>query len=70
MHRRLFKIVSVLWFIVGVALTGVWVRNDLPDSGQSGQREQPTLRGLFIWTTLLAVVLGMVAWLDHSWIGK
>jgi hypothetical protein len=29
-----------------------------------------TLRTLFIATTFLAVVLGMIAWLDHSWIGK
>jgi hypothetical protein len=28
------------------------------------------LRSLFIATTFLAVVLGMTAWLDHSWIGK
>jgi hypothetical protein len=29
-----------------------------------------TLRSLFVLTTFLAVVLGMIAWLDHSWIGK
>jgi hypothetical protein len=29
-----------------------------------------TLRGLFIATTFLAVVLGMIAWLDRAWIGK
>ena len=29
-----------------------------------------TLRSLFIATTFLAIVLGMIAWLDHSWIGK
>ena len=29
-----------------------------------------TLRSLFTATTLLAVVLGMIAWLDHAWIGK
>ena len=28
------------------------------------------LRSLFIATTLLAVVLGMIAWLDRAWIGK
>jgi hypothetical protein len=28
------------------------------------------LRTLFIATTLLAVVLGMIAWLDRAWIGK
>lgn len=28
------------------------------------------LRGLFIVTTFLAVVLGMIAWLDRAWIGK
>jgi hypothetical protein len=28
------------------------------------------LRGLFIATTFVAVVLGMMAWLDRSWIGK
>jgi hypothetical protein len=28
-----------------------------------------TLRSLFIATTFLAVVLGMIAWLDRSWIG-
>jgi hypothetical protein len=31
---------------------------------------QFTLRGLFIATTFLAVVLGMNAWLDRAWIGK
>jgi hypothetical protein len=29
-----------------------------------------TLRSLFIVTTVLAVVLGMIAWLDRAWIGK
>jgi hypothetical protein len=29
-----------------------------------------TLRSLFIVTTFLAAVLGMSAWLDHSWIGN
>ena len=29
-----------------------------------------TLRTLFIATTFLAVVLGMIAWLDRAWIGK
>jgi hypothetical protein len=29
-----------------------------------------TLRSLFIATTFLAIVLGLIAWLDHSWIGK
>ena len=29
-----------------------------------------TLRSLFIATTLIAVVLGMSAWLDRAWIGK
>jgi hypothetical protein len=29
-----------------------------------------TLRCLFIATTFLAVVLGMIAWLDRAWIGK
>jgi hypothetical protein len=28
------------------------------------------LRTLFIATTFLAVVLGMIAWLDRAWIGK
>jgi hypothetical protein len=28
------------------------------------------LRSLFIATTLLAVVLGMIVWLDRAWIGK
>jgi hypothetical protein len=28
------------------------------------------LRGLFIVMTFLAVVLGMIAWLDRAWIGK
>jgi hypothetical protein len=28
------------------------------------------LRSLFIATTFLAVVLGMIAWLDRAWIGK
>jgi hypothetical protein len=31
---------------------------------------QFNLRSLFIATTFLAAVLGMIAWLDHSWIGK
>jgi hypothetical protein len=29
-----------------------------------------TLRSLFIATTFLAVLLGMIAWLDRAWIGK
>ena len=29
-----------------------------------------TLRHLFIATTFLAIVLGMIAWLDWPWIGK
>jgi hypothetical protein len=29
-----------------------------------------TLRSLFVVTTLPAVVLGMIAWLDRAWIGK
>ena len=29
-----------------------------------------SLRSLFIATTFLAVVLGMIAWLDRAWIGK
>jgi hypothetical protein len=29
-----------------------------------------TLRSRFIATTFLAVVLGMIAWLDRAWIGK
>jgi hypothetical protein len=29
-----------------------------------------SLRTLFIATTLLAVVLGMIAWLDRAWIGN
>jgi hypothetical protein len=29
-----------------------------------------SLRTLFIATTFLAVVLGMIAWLDRAWIGK
>ena len=28
------------------------------------------LRSLFVVTTFLAVVLGMIAWLDRAWIGK
>jgi hypothetical protein len=29
-----------------------------------------SLRGLFVVTTFLAVVLGMFAWLDGEWIGR
>jgi hypothetical protein len=29
-----------------------------------------TLRSLFVVTTFLAVVLGMIAWLDRGWIGQ
>jgi hypothetical protein len=29
-----------------------------------------TLRSMFALTTFLAVVLGMIAWLDRAWIGK
>jgi hypothetical protein len=29
-----------------------------------------TLRSLFVVTTFVAVVLGMIAWLDRAWIGK
>jgi hypothetical protein len=28
------------------------------------------VRSLFIATTFLAVVIGMIAWLDRAWIGK
>jgi hypothetical protein len=28
-----------------------------------------TLRSLFVLTTFLAVMLGMIAWLDRAWIG-
>jgi hypothetical protein len=28
------------------------------------------LRSMFVLTTFLAVVLGMIAWLDRAWIGK
>jgi hypothetical protein len=31
---------------------------------------QFTLRDLLIATTFLAVVLGMIAWLDRAWIGQ
>jgi hypothetical protein len=31
---------------------------------------QFNLRSLFVVTTFLAVVLGMIAWLDRAWIGK
>jgi hypothetical protein len=37
------------------------------------QRRWPwrfTLRSLFIATTFLAVVLGMITWMDRAWIGK
>ena len=29
-----------------------------------------TLRSEFVVTTFLAIVLGMIAWLDRAWIGK
>jgi hypothetical protein len=29
-----------------------------------------TLRSMFVLTTFLSVVLGMIAWLDRAWIGK
>jgi hypothetical protein len=29
-----------------------------------------TLRSLFVVTTFLAIVPGMIAWLDRAWIGK
>jgi hypothetical protein len=29
-----------------------------------------TLRSLFVLTTFLAILLGMIAWLDRAWIGK
>jgi hypothetical protein len=35
-----------------------------------GQPWRFTLRHLFIMTTFLAVLLGMIAWLDRAWIGK
>jgi hypothetical protein len=49
--------------IVGLSLVGLLM----------GMHKRPlrfTLRSLFIVTTFLAVVLGMIAWLDRSWIGK
>jgi hypothetical protein len=51
------------WFVVlstGLLSTLLWRKRSW----------QFTLRSLFIATTFLAVVLGMIAWLDRAWIGK
>jgi hypothetical protein len=37
---------------------------------QFGWSWQFSLRNLFVLTTFLAVVLGMVEWLDRAWIGR
>jgi hypothetical protein len=56
-------VVSPLWFLV--LATG-----SLAMAFQLRLPPRFTLRNLFILTTFLAVVLGMIAWLDHPWIGK
>jgi hypothetical protein len=53
-----------LWFAVlvtGFVAMALQLRRPL---------RQFSLRSLFIATTFLAVGLGMIAWLDRSWIGK
>jgi hypothetical protein len=51
------------WFVVLVCgLLGFGLRLPWPP--------RFTLRSLFIAITFLAVVLGMIAWLDRAWIGK
>jgi hypothetical protein len=50
-------------------------QNELGDvskrlSGDALPTMRFTLRSLFVVTTFLAVVLGMIAWLDRAWIGK
>jgi hypothetical protein len=57
-----FASISYAWvlLILGVAATSPW----LPWSNRF------SLRTLLVATTVLAVVLGMSAWLDRAWIGK
>jgi hypothetical protein len=53
-----------LWFAVlvtGLVAMALQLRRPL---------RQFSLRALFIATTFLAVVLGMITWLDRAWIGK
>jgi hypothetical protein len=56
-------IATTYWFLVIVTGSlAIAVRVQWPP--------QFTLRTLFKVTTFLAAVLGMIAWLDHPWIGK
>ena len=51
------------WFLVllsAIFALSPWIRSS----------KRVSLRTLLIATTLVAVVLGMIAWVDHSWIGK
>ena len=84
MRRRLLNIASVVCLVLCVALMGMWARSYaslsysslvLTSSGAAFlfQLRLPLqfgLRTLFMATTFLAVVLGMIAWLDRAWIGK
>jgi hypothetical protein len=65
LERRAWSIdVSVpYWFLVLVS-------GSLAMAFQLRWPPQFTLRSLFIATTFLAVVLGMIVWLDRAWIGK
>jgi hypothetical protein len=58
-----FSIMVPYWFAILV----VGILGYLP---RSRVKYRFGLRTLFIATTFLAIVLGMIAWLDRAWIGK
>jgi hypothetical protein len=61
--NNVFAFAMPYWFavlIVGALSFAPWPR----------VKYRFSLRSLFIATTFLAVVLGMIAWLDRAWIGK
>jgi hypothetical protein len=58
------------WVVVSPFWLLVLASGSLAMAFQLRWPPQFNLRSLFIATTFLAVVLGMTAWLDHSWIGK
>jgi hypothetical protein len=62
-HADAFGILMPYWFVVLAS-------GSLAMAFQLRWPWRFTLRSLFIVTTFLAVVLGMIAWLDRSWIGK
>jgi hypothetical protein len=64
-RRGLYATVTMIpyWFLVlAIGSLAMMFQMKMPP--------QFNLRSLFVVTTFLAVVLGMIAWLDRAWIGK